>query len=206
MEVRLEMKLGLYTVGVLFTFLCVVGYAQQTELLKFRGAYVGQPISDYVDCSSRHAKTLQEGWKTHGDICRGKRGWIFHTKGKLVGLVPKLEGESFVIENEKIATIKLYVPNEDWEKVRYDLIQKMGQPASEVPEVYQNGFGARWEFSRGFWSTGNVVVAAGVKVESVGGVAMSGPFSNAPQTRGIEVTITDAEHAKLPSTRPSTVD
>lgn len=179
--------------------------AQQSEPIRFRGAYVGQPISDYVDCSSRHPKALHEGWRTHGDICSGKRGYILHTKAKGI-MSPKLEGESFVIENSKIATIKLFVPNDDWDKVRYDLTQKMGPPVSEVPDIYQNGFGARWEYSKGFWSNGDIVVAAGVKVDTFAGTAMTGPFNNTPRTMGIRITITDAEHAKLPSTLPSTVD
>jgi hypothetical protein len=35
---------------------------------------------------------------------------------------------------------------------------------------------------------------------------MRNPLSHRIETEGIEVTITDAEHAKLPSTTPSTLD
>jgi hypothetical protein len=53
---------------------------------------------------------------------------------------------------------------------------------------------------------GNVVVYAGVKVLTLGGSAIADPLSNGAATRGIEVTITDAEHAKLPSTTPNSMD
>ena len=98
------------------------------------------------------------------------------------------------------------VPNEDWEKVRYDLSEKLGPPLEEVPQVFQNGFGARWEYERGFWNKGDVVAYAGVKVETLGHQAINNPFTNQPDLDGIEITVTDAQHAKLPQTRPNSLD
>ena len=185
--------------------LVVVGCAFAQEPVKFRGAWIGQPLSDYVDCSSGKAKKLLHDYRTHGNICAGKRGIVFHTKTK--GFMdPKTEGESYIFEDAKLVRITLLIPNEDWEKVKYDLSQKLGPPTSEVPEVYQNGFGARWEFSQGFWVKGDTVVVAGINVEHAGGIAIPRALGNSPATSGIQVTITDAQHAKLPSTTPSTID
>lgn len=183
---------------------CLAGAMLAADNITFRGAYIGQPISDYVDCSSGKAKALKEGYKTHGKICDGS-GYIFHTQIKGL-LYPKASGEALQAENGKIARIRIYVPNDDWEKVRYDLSQKLGEPVSEVPDVYQNGFGARWEFNKGFWVKGDVVASAGVKVSAIGSTAVRDPFTNQPTTEGIEINITDSKHAKLPSTTPSTLD
>jgi hypothetical protein len=138
-------------------------------------------------------------------LCEGKRGLILHTQTK--GLMdPKTSGESFVVEDRKVIRIVLFVPNEDWDKVRYDLTQKLGSPSSELPEVYQNGFGARWEFSQGFWSKGDLVVVAGVKVLTLLGSCVERALGPGCATDGIRITITDAAHAKLPSTLPSTLE
>lgn len=175
------------------------------EPIKFRGAFVGESLSDFVDCGSGKGKVLKEGYKSHGKLCEGKKGVVFHTKTK--GFMdPKTDSQALMFEDRKLFRITIFVPNEDWEKVRYDINDKMGQPASEVPQAFQNGFGARWEYNQGFWSNGNTVVFAGIKVLTIGGEAIRSPFSNQPATRGIEVTITDAEHAKLPSTSPNTMD
>jgi hypothetical protein len=56
------------------------------------------------------------------------------------------------------------------------------------------------EYDRGFWVKGDTVAYAGIKVSNIGGEAINRPFSHTPDTEGIEITITDAEHAKLPST------
>ena len=171
------------------------------EPIKFRGAYIGQPISDWVDCSSGKAKPTSDGWKTHGKICEGKRGAVYHIKIRGV-MNPKDEGEILSIEDSKVVEIKIKIPNEDWDKVRYDLTQKLGEPVSEAPATYQNGFGARWEFNRGFWEKGNIVAAAGIKVLS----AIQNPLGSGPATEGIEITIMSTERAKMPSTTPNSLD
>lgn len=166
----------------------------------FRGAYIGQPISDFVDCSSGKAKPLKDGYKTRGNICEGRHGYIFHTQIK--GLLnPRESGERLEAEDRKLEKITILIPNEDWDKVSYDLTQKLGNPVSEVPDVYQNNFGARWEFNKGFWIKEDIVAYAGIKV-----LPVQKPFSSQPATDGIEIKITDAKHAKLPATRPSTLD
>jgi hypothetical protein len=176
-------------------------FAQPSEPIKFRGAYIAEPLSDYVDCSSGKSKIIREGYKTHGKLCEGKRGVVFHTKTKGI-MNPKTEGEGLWFENQKLFRISIMVPNEDWEKVRYDITEKMGPPTSEVPQVYQNGFGARWEYDQGFWVKDNIAVCAGIQV--LAGIEKA--FGPGPATDGIQITITDAEHAKLPSTRPNSLD
>jgi hypothetical protein len=187
----------------LLVVLASVAFAE--EPIKFRGAYVGEPLSDFVDCSSGKGKLLKEGYKSHGKLCEGKKGVIWRTKIRGF-LNTKEDGDAFMFEGSKLFRIMIFIPNEDWEKVRYDITDKMGAPASEVPQTFQNGFGARWEYNQGFWSKGDTVVFAGIKVDSVAGQAITSPFSNQPSTRGIEVTITDAEHAKLPSTTANSMD
>lgn len=178
--------------------------APVVEPIKFRGAYLGEPLSDYVDCSSGKAKSLREGYKTHGKLCEGKSGMIARYKHS--GFASsKRDAEIFSFEQSKLIQIQIVVPNDDWEKVRYDLVQKLGEPASEIPDVYQNGFGARYEFNRGFWSNGNVVVAAGIKVLNLWGEAIRSP-SGQIATEGVEIKVMDAQRAKLPSTRASTID
>jgi hypothetical protein len=183
----------------------LVSVAIAQEPVKFRGAYLGQPLSDYVDCSGGKAKKLESGYRTHGAVCDGKRGIVFHVKTKGF-MEPKTEGEVLRFEGQKLVEIKILVPNEDWEKVHYDLTQKLGPPTSEVPQVYQNGFGARWEFEQGFWSSGNLVAFAHIRVLTLFGEPVRRPIGNGPAPQGIEVTITDVARAKLPSTTPSTMD
>jgi hypothetical protein len=172
--------------------------AGQDNVIKFRGVYIGESVTDLVDCSSNKPK--REGYKVHGKVCQQKGGLILHEK--VHGFVnPKEEGERIKIEDGKVAVITIHVPNEDWEKVKYDLTEKLGEPISDAPQLYQNGFGARWEFDQGFWQKGALVAAAGVKVLPVHAV-----LSNGPATEGIQITIMSAERAKLPSTTPNTLD
>jgi hypothetical protein len=184
---------------------CLATAVLATDQITFRGAYIGQPLSDWVDCSSGKAKSLKEGFKTHGKLCQGKTGAIMRLKGHtriLSGNGVSFEGEGFFFEDGKIVRIEIFVPDErEWEKVKYDLIQKLGPPSSDIPQVYQNGFGARWEYDQGFWVRDNIVAYAGIKVSS-----MKKVFGNDPATEGIEINITDAQHAKLPATTPSTLD
>lgn len=176
------------------------------EPLRFRGAYIGEPLADFADCSSGKAKSLKDGYKTHGKLCDGNSGSVgrlkLHTR-MLSGNGSSEEGEVFFFEGGKLIRIKIYIPDEgEWEKVKYDLTQKLGPPSAEAPQVYQNGFGAHWEYDQGFWLHGNTVAYAGVKVSNFGHKL----YSNAPMTEGIELTITDAASAKLPSKTPSTLD
>ena len=109
-------------------------------------------------------------------------------------------------ENGKLFRITINIPNEDWNKVRFDLTEKLGEPAKELPQVFQNAFGARYEYEQGFWQKGEIVAFAKIKVAALGNQVIRNPFTNRPDTEGIEVTITDAIHAKLPDTPPSTMD
>jgi hypothetical protein len=128
----------------LVLMMCACAFAE--EPIKFRGAWIGKPLSDYVDCSSGKAKKLVREYRTHGNLCAGS-GFVFHTKTK--GFMdPKTEGESFIFEDAKLVRITLLIANEDWEKVRYDLTEKLGEPVSEVPQVFQSEFGARWEYDQ----------------------------------------------------------
>jgi len=82
----------------------------------------------------------------------------------------------------------------------------MGEPVSEVPTVYQNGFGARWEFDRGFWVKDGIVAAAGVRVENFAGHADTNVLTHQIETSGVEITIMSAERAKLPSSTRNSLD
>lgn len=190
----------------LAAFLLLTAFALAAEPLKFRGAYIGEPLSDFVDCSSHKARALKDGAHIHGKVCEGKRGAVYSTKTS--GLMnPRTEGESFGFEDQKLIEIVIYVGHEsDWEKVRYDLTQKLGEPRSEVPDVYQNLLGARWEANQGLWVKDDIVAAAGIKVAKVFGSAIQDPFTNAPSTEGIQIKIMSAARARLPETRPSTLD
>jgi hypothetical protein len=186
----------------------LVSFAFAQEPVKFRGAFVGEPLSDFVDCSSSKGKLLKEGYKSHGKLCEGKSGSISRLKNRaLLGVT--MDGEVFGFNESKVVAIMIFVPNDNWEKVRDDLTEKLGPPSKEMPQVYQNGFGAHWEYGQGFWQTANLVAFAKVKVANLGGVAINRPFSHTPETEGIEVTITDPEYAKkgkLLSASPNTMD
>jgi hypothetical protein len=190
----------------LVAVLCLTGLAFAVEPIKFRGAYIGEPLSDFVDCFSHKPRALKDGAHVHGKVCEGKRGAVYSTKTS--GLMsPKFEGESFNFEDQKLIEIVMYVAHEsEWEKVRYDLTQKMGEPRSEVPEIYQNLLGARWEANQGLWVKDDIVAAAGIKVAKLFGAPMQDPLTKAPETEGIQIKIVSAERAKLPETRPSTLD
>src|SRR5438132_1350312 len=140
-------------------------FAQQSEPIKFRGAYIGQPVSDYADCSGK-GKSLRAGYKLHGKPCTGL-GSIFRTKTKHF-MSSTMEGEGFAFENGKIFRIIIYIPNEDWDKVRFDLTEKLGDPANEVPQIFQNAFGARYEYEQGFWQKGDIVAFGKIKVATLG--------------------------------------
>jgi hypothetical protein len=182
--------------------LLLVYSAFAQEPIKFRGAYIGQPLSDYVDCAAKKPVVIKEGYKTNAKkLCESLRGLVSHITVKGF-LNPRDQGEFLWFEAQKLFKIQIRIPNEDWEKVRYDLTEKLGEPVSEVPQVFQNGFGARWEYDQGFWVKDNVVVYAGIKV--LPGIEKAlGP---GPATDGIQITIIDAKHAKLPSSLPSTLD
>ncbi|HEY4054256.1 MAG TPA: hypothetical protein VGL74_10950 [Terriglobales bacterium] len=178
--------------------------AQSPEPIKFRGAYIGEPLPDFVNCDSGKAKAIKDGYKTHGKLCQGEKGSVWRLHGHFANA--KREGETFTFDNRTLIRITIMIPNDDWEKVKYDLTQKLGEPQSEVPDVYQNGFGARWEFNQGFWLKDSTVAYAGIKVLNIGGRAIDKPFSNQPDTQGIEITITDSVHAKLPDTTTNSLD
>jgi hypothetical protein len=195
---------------LLFALLAAIAFAQdqpaKDQPIKFRGAYIGEPVSDFVDCSTKKPTSSKEGFKVHGKPCDGRKGMIRHVK--VHGMLnPKDNGEIFYIENQKVAEIKVLIGNDDWDKIRYDLTEKLGNPLSEAPEVYQNGFGARWEFNQGFWVKGDIVAAAGIKVLTTpGGSPVREPWSDRIATQGIEVRIMSAERAKLPNTQPNSLD
>lgn len=167
------------------------------EPMRFRGAYLGEPLSDFADCSSGKAKSLKDGYKSHGQPCKNK-GVMFHERAHF--LAPD-EGERYYFESGVLYKIQILVPNTDWEKVRFDLTQKLGDPISEVPQVYQNSFGAKWEYGQGFWLRGDIVASAGIKV-----LPVHAAFGGGNATNGIQITITSADRAKLPSNTPSTLD
>jgi hypothetical protein len=182
------------------------------EPVRFRGAYVGQPLSELIDCSQKKPRALVDGYKVHGKVCDGERGVIARLKGHsrvMRGMLQSLsdshsyigtsfEGEEFFLDKSRVVRIRISFAEEgEWEKVKYDLTQKLGPPSSEVPQVYQNGFGARWEYDQGFWVKGDIVAYAGVKTSGVGSHVM---------TEGIQLNITDAATAKMPWTTQSTLD
>ena len=110
--------------------LAVLIYACTTsaaEPIKFRGAYVGQPLSDFVNCDGTKGKALRPDYKVHGKLCQGGKGTV--GKMKTHGfLVQKLECEEFLFDNLKLSQITICVPNDDWDKIRYDLTEKLGEP------------------------------------------------------------------------------
>jgi hypothetical protein len=193
----------LATVALLLLFLVPMAFSQDAPTF-FRGAYIGQPITDFVNCSGK-PKAINEGYKTRGKSCGAQRFIVFHTKMK-GHLDPKTEGESFQFNNGKLVKILILIPNNDWDKVRFDLTQKLGEPLSEVPQTFQNGFGARWEYNQGFWRKGDLVAVAGIKVVELGGIAVRGAFSNAPATDGIQITIESALNAGRPDTSANSLD
>jgi hypothetical protein len=138
----LSKKAGVISILIFLAFAicCPYSVAQETRIT-FRGAYIGQPVTDFVKCDGK-PKAINEGYRTHGKSCDAQHFLIFHTKTK-GHLDPKTEGESFRFDNGKLTKIIILIPNNDWDKVRFDLTQKLGEPLSEVPQMFQNGFGAR---------------------------------------------------------------
>jgi hypothetical protein len=184
--------------------LAVALQGESQSPIKFRGAYIGQSLADYVDCSGDKPRKLKDSYRLHGSLCSGGKGTVFATKTK--GLMnPKTNGEMFFFENLKLVEIKIYIADDEWEKVKYDLTEKLGPPSTEQPQVFQNGFGARWEFEQAVWQKDNLVALARVRVITMAGHAVPrSPFSGpGPQTEGVEIVITDAARANVPSTRPS---
>lgn len=179
-----------------------VSFAQ--EPIKFRGAYIGESLGDFLDCSQSKPALLKDGYKVHGKLCEGKKGSIYRMRGGM--LSNREEGEIFMFENRALFRILISIPNDDWDKVRYDLTEKMGEPKSEIPTVYQNAFGAHWEYGKGFWEKNDTVAFAGVKVAHMGTQAINSPWTHQPQTEGIQITVTDSAHAKLPESSANSLD
>jgi hypothetical protein len=173
--------------------------SSQSEPIKFRGAYIGEALADFVDCSRHQQKSLKEGYKVSGKVCEGKPGAVGRVKFSSF-LTMREEGENFLFRDKILYRIVIWVSNDDWEKVKYDLTQKLGEPVTQMPDVYQNGFGARWEFSQGMWIKDDLVAVAGMQVDT------TPVFSNHPVSKGIQISITDKTHAKLPSTRLNSLD
>jgi hypothetical protein len=119
---------------------------------------------------------------------------------------PSPVGEWLLFESQKLVEIKIFVKNDDWAKTKYDLTEKLGQPVSEVPQVFQNALGARWEYPEGFWLKGNTVAVARVKVSNEPKTFAILSPADQPITHGIEITITDSDRAKLPSKTPNSLD
>ena len=186
--------------------LLLTAFGLAEEPMKFRGAYVGQPLSDWAECSaSGKAKSKLDGYKVHANCIKPGMGIVIHTRAR--GFMdPEPQGETFPFENQQLVEIHIFVKSDDWEKVKYDLTQKFGQPASETPQVYQNLFGARFEYGQGYWTSGTLVAIAKVKVDEHGSPLANMTGDHRPATRGIEVIVTDAHRAKLPSAMPSTLD
>lgn len=128
------------------------------EPIKFRRAYIGEPLSDFADNSSGKEGKLQSDYKKHGKLCEGKRGSVGRVKlhAGFLGSA-KGDGQVFLFEDRKLISIKVLVPNEDWERVKHDVSRKLGAPLSEVPQVYKNGFGASWDYDQGFWQKEGLV-------------------------------------------------
>jgi hypothetical protein len=189
-------------------FLLAVALQGESQApIKFRGAYIGQSVADYVDCSGSKPRKLKESYRLNGKLCQGGQGRVFSTKSK--GLMhPTTYGEILLFENRAVVEIKILIADDEWEKVKYDLTQKMGEPSIEQPQVFQNGFGARWEFGQAVWQKDNLVALARVRVITMAGRAVPrSPFSGpGPQTEGVEVIIMDAVRAELPSTKASILD
>jgi hypothetical protein len=105
-------------------------------------------------------------YKLHEKVCEGKTGTVSRLKSRFGS--PTVEGEIFAFADGKLARITINIGNNDWEKVKYDLTEKLGPPVSEVPDVYQNAFGARREFNQGFWQKDDLVAYAGIKALTCG--------------------------------------
>ncbi len=180
---------------LLVLILLLTGFVFGQEPIRFRGAYIGESLSDFVDCSSGKAKALKDGYKSHGKLCEKGMGSISRLKNRAI-LGVKEEGEVFGFNESKLIAIQIFVANEDWDQVRDDLTGKLGMPVKDIPQVYQNLFGARWEYGQGFWQSGEVLAFAHVKVAELGGRAINQPFTNNPETEGIEITITNLEVAR----------
>jgi hypothetical protein len=86
------------------------------------------------------------------------------------------EGEMFGFQDSKVAVIQIMIAKDGWDKVREDLTAKLGEPTKEMPQTYQNAFGARYEFSSGFWQATNLVVFAREIVASSGGHGLDSLF------------------------------
>jgi len=77
--------------------------------IKFRGAYIGEPVSDLVDCSSGKPKVLREEYKAHGKC--GTRMALTRMKSKAHFMGPVTDdGEVFLFEEGKLAQIKIFTP------------------------------------------------------------------------------------------------
>jgi hypothetical protein len=187
--------------------LCCVGcFSQDSKPVTFRGGYIGQPLSDYADCSSGKPKSIKEGYKVYGN-CKLKRAAVAHTRARNF-MDPSPVGEEFSFENDKLVEIHIYIKDEDWAKTKYDLTAKLGSPISENPQVFSNNFGGRWEYGQGSWIKGDIAAIARVKVDvSMEPLAnFDGRVAEQPMTKGIEIIVTDSARAKLPSSTRSTLD
>lgn len=177
--------------------LCTTVLGQGTQPPKFHGAYLGQPASDYIDCST--GKTMEKwsaGTKGRGrDICDGKVGVI--ARSKKIDVLRKYDLDRLFFSGSKVTSIMITMHSEKFDVVVADMATKLGRkPDSTDPSTFQNAYGAKWSFNKAMWlGVPGVIVEDNVNNEDVPLMA-----------DGVAVTVMDANALPKDTNKPNSLD
>ena len=172
---------------MLFALVVLASFAQaqQPGPLQFHGVSLGQPASAYIDCSS--GKLLKGGrsFKALKKICAGEEQSLVVSWTNVGNILNVVEDKDTVIFNKgKITSIGLGMHKQTFGNVVSDMTVKLGRKPDNIdPQVFQNAYGAAWNFGKAVWN-GDVVVIVQESVNN-GGVP--------PTAHGVLVMIMDTK-------------
>jgi len=192
-----------------------------SQPFKLKGVYIGQSVEEYLatapakarfalfdlnNCSRASKKTGEIAGPSDQELCqqfaRARTGEKISIR-----LLYTLPGETS-FENGKVTDFSyVVVPDLDqsspWEKVLYDIKNKLGNPTDSKPIIMQNGFGATFSYESAIWRlhdpTGEHYL-----------FGREAPLEGADAaTKIVLITLTSknaAQHEKELQNKPSTID
>ena len=148
----------------------------RSQPIKFRGAYIGEPLADFVTCPGN--KPIDPAFKVHGNLCEEGKGRIENMKSKSRGFMDAMtkktvqktlshDGVEITVVDGKIDAIRIQLPEEtDWDNLAADITAKLGKPIDQRGRSFQNKFGAHYDFPLSIWKRDGVIATAGVDAKA----------------------------------------
>jgi hypothetical protein len=183
-----------------------------SQPLKIKGVFLGQPVTDFLENSEAKDRFAQFDTTRCSKAKRSDRN-ICETLARAAAgekvtfsLMPELPGSTTFDHGVVVEHVQLILGtisdglNGPFDKVLYDLKQRLGVPKDTTPIVMQNGFGATFSYRSASWMIGDpahseFVVATEHRLDD-----------------GLKVVLvslsnrTENDHQKELAQRPSTID